>query len=242
MRDGDEPQGNKNIHEKFNEFSKKILLAYKYIKKQSKRIYNEIVNCDDINILEFNKLDKIIKLYVLESYLKNIYKEDIVLINNKHIDMIISKMSQNRNIIFDLPNNKKAIIEYNNFKISDIFTDIKYEYEFTNYIKLPNNKTISIDNDTKLTSNFVIHLNSSEIKMPFIVRNRKPGDIMIVKNMTGRKKINDIFIDCKVSKQLRDEYPIVTDATGEIIWIPGIKKSHLDRKKEQKYDIILKYD
>ena len=46
----------------------------------------------------------------------------------------------------------------------------------------------------------------------------------------------------KISKTLRDEYPIVTDSSGQIIWIPGIKKSHLDRKKEEKYDIILKYD
>ena len=118
----------------------------------------------------------------------------------------------------------------------------EYEYEFTDYIKLPNNRIISIDNDTKLTNNFVIHLNSSEVKLPFIARTRKNGDYMIVKNMVGRKKINDIFIDSKISKTLRDEYPIVTDSTGQIIWIPGIKKSHLDRKKEEKYDIILKYD
>ena len=60
--------------------------------------------------------------------------------------------------------------------------------------------------------------------------------------MLGTKKVNDIFTDSKISKELRDNYPIVTDDTGEIIWIPGVKKSHLDRKKEQKYDIILKYD
>ena len=65
---------------------------------------------------------------------------------------------------------------------------------------------------------------------------------MTVKNMLGSKKVSDIFTDSKISKEFRHNYPIVTDATGEIIWIPGIKKSHLDRKKEEKYDIILKYD
>ena len=54
--------------------------------------------------------------------------------------------------------------------------------------------------------------------------------------------INDIFIDSKIPKELRDTQPIVLDSSNEIIWIPGIKKSHLDRKKEQKYDIILKYN
>lgn len=233
---------NKNIHNKFNEFSEKVLLADKYIKKQANVYYRELVNGNDINVLEFNKLDKILKLYILEKYLKQIYKDNIGLINGKHLEIIISKMSQNRNVIFDLPNNKKAKVEYNNFSVNDEYESLMYEYEFTDYIKLPNNKVICIDNNTKNTSNFVIHLNTKEVKLPFIVRTRKNGDFMIVKNMLGTKKINDIFIDSKLPKDLRGSYPIVTDSTGEIIWIPGIKKSHLDRKKEQKYDIILKYD
>ena len=68
-------------------------------------------------------------------------------------------------------------------------------------------------------------------------------------SMFGKEKVtfgsspaNDIFIDSKIPNSERDSYPVVTDSTGEIIWIPGLKKSHLDRKKEQKYDIILRYD
>ena len=78
--------------------------------------------------------------------------------------------------------------------------------------------------------------------MPFIVRTLKEGDRMSVKNMLGSKKVSDIFTDSKIQKEFRSVYPIVTDSDGEIIWIPGIKKSYLDRKKEEKYDIILKYD
>ena len=72
------------------------------------------------------------------------------------------------------------------------------------------------------------------VKLPFHVRNYQVGDRMIVKNMKGSKKVSDIFIDVKLPKHLREIYPIVTDDTGEIIWIPGIKKSHLDRKKDKK--------
>ena len=233
---------NKNVHNKFNEYSEKVLLADKYIRKQANIYYKKLVNDNDINELEFNKLDKILKLYILEEYFKKIYKNNISLINNKHIEIVINKMSQYRNVIFDLPNNKKAIIEYNNFKVENELKNNEYEYEFIDNIKLPNGKSITLDNTTELTSNFVIHLNSSDIKLPFIVRTRRNGDYMTVKNMLGTKKVNDIFIDSKVPKKLRDSYPIVTDSTGEIIWIPGLKKSHLDRKKEQKYDIILKYD
>lgn len=233
---------NKNVHLKYNDFSNRLLLADNYIKKQAHKKYTEIVDKNNINIDEFNKLDKIIKLYVLELYLKNIYSSEIDLINNKHLDIIISKMSQNKNIIFDMPNNKKAIIEYNNFKVINEYKSIKYEYKFEDYIKLPNGKSIYVENNTKETSNYVIHLNKKDLKFPLIVRTRKDGDFMFVKNLNGKKKINDIFIDSKIKKELRDSYPIVTDSTGQIIWIPGVKKSHLDRKKEENYDIILKYD
>lgn len=233
---------NKNIHDKFNEFNKKILLADNFIRKEARKIYKQIIIDNNINIEAFNKLDKILKIYLLEMFLKEIYLSDISIINAKHIEIIIGKISNNKNITFDMPKNKKAIIEYNNFKIFDEFDSVKYEYEFTDYIELPNNKIICVDNESKLTSNSVIHLNSEEIKLPFIVRTRRNGDFMHVKNMQGRKKINDIFIDSKIPNSSRDEYPVVTDSTGEIIWIPGIKKSHFDRKKEGKYDIILKYN
>lgn len=233
---------NSNVHLKFVEFNEKLLLADNYLKKIVDNIYSDIVNNEEILISKFNELDEILKIYLLEKYLKNIYKDNIININNKHTSIIIDKLKNNSNCKFDLPYNRKGIIEYNKFKIIELRESIEYEYTFKDSILLPNGKSIKIDNTTNLTSNFVIHLNSSEIKLPFIVRSRRNGDGMRVKNMLGTKKVSDIFTDSKIPKEFRDSYPIVTDSTGQIIWIPGIKKSHLDRKKEEKYDIILKYD
>lgn len=233
---------NNNVHYKFIEFNEKLLMVDNYLKKESDKYYKVCVYNNEIQIDKFNNLEDIIKIYILEKYLKNIYQDNITEINNKHIKIIIERMLNNINVIFDLPLNKKAIIEYNKFKVIEKKESESYEYTFTDYIKLPNGKTIKIDDETNLTSNYVIHLNSKDIKLPFIVRTLKEGDRMTVKNMLGSKKVSDIFTDSKISKEFRGAYPIVTDATGEIIWIPGIKKSHLDRKKEEKYDIILKYD
>ena len=55
------------------------------------------------------------------------------------------------------------------------------------------------------------------------------------------KKINDIFTDEKIEKPIRDTWPIVVDATGKILWLPGLKKTKFDRTKNGKYDIILRY-
>jgi tRNA(Ile)-lysidine synthase len=69
---------------------------------------------------------------------------------------------------------------------------------------------------------------ADKIKLPLIVRTRKNGDRMSLKGMDGTKKIKDIFIDSKISIKERDEWPIVTDQEGTIIWLPGLKKSALE--------------
>ena len=233
---------NNNIHYKFIEYNQKLLMANEYLKKESDKYYKECNVNNEIKVDKFNKLDDVIKIYVLEKYLNDIYKDNITEINNKHINIIIKYMLNNKNTVFDLPYNKKGIIEYNKFKIIEKKDNQSYEYIFEDYIELSNGRSIKIDNNTNLTTNYVTHLNSKDIKLPFHVRSYKPGDRMTVKNMLGSKKVSDIFIDVKLSKELRNSHPIVTDDTGEIIWIPGIKKSHFDMKKEENYDIILKYD
>ena len=64
---------------------------------------------------------------------------------------------------------------------------------------------------------------------------------MQLKKINGSRKVKDIFIDSKISLNDRDNWPIVVDSTDKIIWIPGIKKSKFTKSKNEKYDIILKY-
>jgi tRNA(Ile)-lysidine synthase len=59
--------------------------------------------------------------------------------------------------------------------------------------------------------------------------------------MLGRKKINDIFIDEKISLGERETWPIVLDSSDKVVWLPGLKKSKYDKEKNEKYDIIIKY-
>ena len=59
--------------------------------------------------------------------------------------------------------------------------------------------------------------------------------------MSGSKKVNDIFIDNKLSKDKRDIYPIIVDSDDKVVFIPGIKKSKYDIPMNKEYDIIIKY-
>ena len=64
---------------------------------------------------------------------------------------------------------------------------------------------------------------------------------MAVKGLSGTKKLKDIFINSKVPMEERELWPVVVDATGNIVWVPGIKKSKINKQKNESYDIIIKY-
>ena len=89
-------------------------------------------------------------------------------------------------------------------------------------------------------SNNCIYLLSTDIKLPLKLRTKRNGDKMYIKNLNGSKKISDIFIDSKLPKEERINYPILVDASDTIIWLPGLKKSQFAKDKSEKYDIIIK--
>ena len=59
--------------------------------------------------------------------------------------------------------------------------------------------------------------------------------------LKSSKKIKDIFIDEKIPTEERALWPILTDSTDQILWLPGLKKSKFDKQKDENYDIIVKY-
>ena len=134
-------------------------------------------------------------------------------------------------------------MRYNHyFYIRDLNENNNIDLIIKDKVNLPNGKSIEIVNNSNQTDNFVIYLNSSDILLPLHIRYRKNGDKIKIKNMNNYKKINDIFINEKIPRDDRDTYPIVVDSKNEIIWLPGLKKSHFDSQKSGKYDIILKYN
>ena len=56
-------------------------------------------------------------------------------------------------------------------------------------------------------------------EVPLVVRNRRPGDWLRLP--AGRRKLQDVFVDAKVPRAVRDTLPVVTDSAGRVIWVPG---------------------
>lgn len=53
------------------------------------------------------------------------------------------------------------------------------------------------------------------------VRNRRPGDYIYPKGMSGKKKVKDILIDKKIPREKRDNIPVIA-AGSEVLWIKGV--------------------
>ncbi|GCL74543.1 tRNA lysidine(34) synthetase TilS [Paenibacillus sp. JMULE4] len=82
-----------------------------------------------------------------------------------------------------------------------------------------------------------------ELAFPVIFRSRRPGDRMRPLGLNGSKKVKDMFIDGKLPLSLREKIPIVTDAKGRILWLPGVRRSgHALAGKETKHVVCMKLD
>jgi len=233
---------NKNVHKKFLKFNEMINEYEAYFYRECDNLYLKLYKNDRLDINEFGLLDIVMQKRLLNQILLNIYCEKIDLINDEHVNFILNLAHYDRqNTYIMLPNNLK-VAKFYNMLIFNYHEKVHNNYCYTikNNVNTPFGKIIKVE-ESDDTSNFTIRLDSRELRLPLQVRSRKKGDKIAVKNLQGTKKIKDILIDVKLQKDLRDTYPIVTDNDGQILWIPGIKKSKNDKQIEETYDIILEY-
>lgn len=232
-----------NVHKKFYKFSTILLEYNNYIDRQVKKIITQVYPQNILNVEEFMKLEYVIAMKVIYYILEQIYQEDLMLVTDKHAELIYDLIySKKPNIYIYLPNNIKAIKTYNYVEfISEPISNNEYEIEVINYVNLPNGKNIEVLNESLQTDNFICRLSEKDVKFPLRVRTRMPGDRIQVKGMMGSKKVSDIFIDEKISQAERNTWPIVVDSDNVVVWLPGLKKSKFDKQKEENCDIILRY-
>lgn len=232
-----------NVHLKFLKFSETLLEYEKFVNKAKKNSIKKIVKNNVIDLDELKKVDKIIQTKIIYDVLENIYVDDLLIITDTHVNLIFNLIkSKKPNAEVHLPNNYVCKKSYNflSFQEKNEFYE-EYEIELNDLVNLPNNMKIDSVSKCEWTNNYCTRLNSNEISLPLYVRTRKNGDKIEVKGLSGRKKINNIFIDEKIKANERELWPIVCDSDGRILWLPGLKKSKFDKDKNEEYDIILRY-
>lgn len=232
-----------NIHKKFLKFSEKLLKNSNYIDSVASKEFNKVFQNGNLDIDKFKSLDPVIQTKIIYNILEKIYGDDLLIVGNAHVDLIFGLISSNKsNSVVHLPNNVIVVKSYNELTFSyDDDVNDQYEIQIDEIVNLPNGKIIEKVDETNDTSNYTIKLNSKEVTLPLYVRNRRDGDKIKLKGLNAYKKVSEIFINEKIKTSDRNSWPVVLDSKEEIVWLPGLKKSNLDKKNTEEYDIILRY-
>ena len=230
----------KLVHIKFLKYSETLQEYNEYIENTTNNLIKNKYHDNIIDIDLFKKEDKLIQKNIIYNILKNIYNNKNSIIKEKNIEDIINlTKSKKPNAIINLPKEYIAKKEYQYiYIVKKESKNNSYYIKFNNKISIEN-ITIEKINKCDTSGNNICKLNSENIKLPLYIRNKKNGDYIELLGTNGKKKISDIFIEKKIPKSLRNNYPILVDANDKVLWIPNLKKSKYNVKNNNFCDIIL---
>lgn len=243
---------NPNVHIHFQQFSERLIDDENYLMDLASRAYTKVVRINNkneqtVNIAEFKKLPSPLQRRCIQLILEKLYEgKKVEDLSSVHIQLIMDLMERSHpSGRIDLPENKHVYRSYGEciFSTGKIIPDTYiYEWNKGETITLPNGNQLVMKSEDKEIeeSNDTFRL-GPETTFPLYVRTRKPGDRIRLKGMNGRKKIKSIFIDSKIPRPERDEWPIVTDRHGNILWVPSLKKSSYEHTGRSDRSIILQY-
>ena len=230
-----------NIHKKFIKYSNTLNEYNDYINYEIDNIIKDIYINNTLYLDKFNIMHPFIKKNILYHILNNIYNNKENIVKDIHIKNILNLINNPKpNITINMPNNIYVTKEYNILIFSNKYNIENYNIKFDKKASI-NNFIIEQIEDTQLNGNDICRLNSNEISLPLYIRNKKDGDYIELLGLNKKKKIKEIFIECKIPIRQRNNYPVLVDSKNNILWLPNLKKSKFNKKINEKYDIILKY-
>ncbi|MFK9094948.1 tRNA lysidine(34) synthetase TilS [Bacillus salipaludis] len=231
---------NSHVHEHFQRFSEELQSDEAFLQELTvERLHTVVTKREEdkitIDIKRLLEMPLPLQRRGIQLILNYLYKEKPASLSAIHIDQVFSLIHHHEpSGKLDFPNGLKVIRSYFQlaFQFQEIITE-PYAYEISEpgTIMLPTGRSIRIDyveREIADPQHNTVFFNAESINWPIIIRTRKKGDRMTLKGMQGSKKLKDIFIDQKVPVQDRDNWPVITDKEGFIIWLPDLKKSSLE--------------
>ncbi|MFS1516799.1 tRNA lysidine(34) synthetase TilS [Bacillus sp. SCS-151] len=231
---------NERVHERVQQFSEMMIEDQNYLKELTENELNKVVKKKDNTIIisreSYLKLPIPLQRRGIQLILKYLYQEVPPSLSSIHINDFLTALNNDHpSGTLHYPMGLKVVKSYDDFIFTYDERAIKaynYVHEVPSQIELPNGDLIlseiieQLPNGLNGNHSIVIDINS--VELPLVIRTRKPGDKMTLKGTDGTKKIKDIFIDQKIPLYERDEWPVVEDRYGRIIWLPGLKKSSFE--------------
>jgi tRNA(Ile)-lysidine synthase len=246
---------NPNVHEKFQQFSERMTEDENLLEELTKEKMNTVIKEKSkssviMNRNEFCQLPLPLQRRGIQLILNYLYEKIPSSLSSVHIENVLSFLSgEHPSGTLHFPKGLKIVRSYDigvfrfeEKKGSPFYFTLSFpsRLPLSNGYEIISTQTENFPDEVKGNDWFVI--DPDDVTFPLIVRNRRQGDRMKVKGMNGTKKVKTIFIDEKIPLEERDQWPIVEDADGNILWIPGLKKSIFEATNIFKNNyIVLQY-
>ena len=231
---------NPNVHEKFQQFSEAVMEDELYLQELTLRALNKVIKKQPLEVTlqiePFKKMSKPLQRRGIQIILNYLYRDIPPSLSSIHISNVLTLLdSRHPSGKLDFPSGLRIIRSY------DICTftfaeeekvDYQFQLDVPSVLLLPNGHAIISEfweyYPKELKGGNVFIIDPELVSLPLQVRTRRTGDRMTLKGTNGTKKIKDIFIDAKIPLIEREEWPIVQDNKGNILWVPQLKKSNYE--------------
>ena len=251
-------QENNQFNQHIEQFAADLNDLLEVSSRPIQETYNLVVNDKEgtliLEIEAYEKLSSAFQRVLLKHLLNTLYQSDTNGYKSTYIEVISHWIIHGEvNTTLNLQSDFMAKKEYDTVSFLKQKTTIEETDEHSTviidqvdeWVKLSATEKIGLfvyeDNEERVDEESLL-ISEDHLKLPFIVRHRKPGDRMRYVGLNGTKKIKDIFIDEKTPAENRRQAWLVEDQTGDILWLISYRKMNLFTSQEtDKLTYILKY-
>ncbi|MDC3426251.1 tRNA lysidine(34) synthetase TilS [Aquibacillus sp. 3ASR75-11] len=245
---------NPNLHTNMQRLSESIASDESFLQNEAEKVVSEAVTFKKIekevvfNVSAFNQYAPSLQrraFHLILNYLYGTIPKDVSYVHEEHFFQLL--LSKRANTSLDFPMGLRVMKAYQTvlFRFEDgKGRRIHSLLPVPGKVLLPDGSTI-ISTFAKAylkESRNSLFIDSNLVNLPLIVRSREPGDRIVIRGLNGSKKVKDVFIDEKIPHHQRGSWPIITDQTGNILWIIGLKKGITRNSKGAENFIRLDYN
>ncbi|QOY37481.2 tRNA lysidine(34) synthetase TilS [Anaerobacillus isosaccharinicus] len=232
---------NPSVHLRFQQQSELMLDDEHFLERLTEQEMNKVIITKEAKrvVLSISKLIHTpipLQRRGFQLILNYLYEGNVPEITTVHIEQFLLLLKNDRpSGALDLPSGLKVWKSYDQCVLSfESEKDAKgYECQLPlrGIVTFKKGKIIgevfnSLPDHLQLNKNVII-CDLEKLTVPLLVRTRLQGDCMSLQGMRGTKKIKELFINKKIHRSDRDNWPIVVNGDGEILWVPGLRRSKL---------------
>ncbi|MEL3973730.1 tRNA lysidine(34) synthetase TilS [Rossellomorea oryzaecorticis] len=242
------------VHHQFQQFSEEMTEDEEFLEELTRQKLNKVWNNTEVfstlEIEGFLAMAEPLQRRGIHLILNYLYKLRPSSLSTIHIyDVLGILRGKSPNASLDLPGGLRVTRAYNTCyfhfgKLESGQAPYCYELKDKKPLTLPSGSQFVLHDsliDIEACTGDCIYLNREDLTLPLFIRTRKTGDRLKIKGLQGTKKLKSLFIDEKIPRHLRDEWPIVVDSEEQILWVPGIKKSIYDLGEVRENSLVLQF-